>query len=39
VRLAEVLESLALHGGREVRFSPNLRASLAVFRFESAVAT
>jgi methionine biosynthesis protein MetW len=30
-----VLESLALHGGREVRVATNLRASLAVFRFEA----
>lgn len=34
-----ILESLALHRGRPVNLMPNLRGTLAVFRFESAKAT
>jgi methionine biosynthesis protein MetW len=30
-----VLERAAMHGGRRVRFAPNLLGSLAVYRFES----
>jgi methionine biosynthesis protein MetW len=30
-----ILERVVMHGGRPVRFAPNLRGSLAVFRLES----